>query len=1082
MIKRISRYLLACALFCIPGYGQNPTGVIHAEVVDPAGSAMPGATVSIVNGKTGFALKQVTGPQGSATFTLPVGIYRVHVEHEGFGAVSRGDVEVDVDQAARLRFPLPVAEHKEVMVVEGDAEQVGTSSSSLGSVVSRKEVVDLPLNGRNFAQLGLLQAGVTPMTAGLVTQGGSRRSGHAFIVNGMRPESNNYLIDGARALNRMDGGFAIKQPVDTIEEFKILTHAAPAEYGGTSGGNTSVVTRSGGNDLHGSLFEFARNDVSDARNFFVTRTEPLKQHQFGGVLGGPVKRNKVFFFGYYEGFRNRQGITRGSTVPTEAQRHGDFSAQSAPVLDPASGLPLAGNTIPANRLDPLARKMMSYYPRGNVSASFYSSTQMMSNDTDQAGLKMDTILSARDTFSARYFLSQGESRNPFSILGSDVPGFPVQDNLRTQLFTVTENHVSGSVVNTLRASFFRHFFYLEKRLSGLTPLAAGFGFDSTVAYAAGLPFITVGGYSNIGDPAIGPRDTTQNDYEVQESLSRSSAKHTYKFGVELRRTQVNSVQGHYANGAYAFTNSPSNNALANFLLGRPSTFTQAGGDFYRGLRSLDFAAFAQDSFRWSDNLTVNYGMRWEVNTPFSEIRGKLNAFAPGQRSIVFPNAPAGILVPGDPGVPDGIAPAYWKSVMPRVGVAYDPSGNGTMVIRAGFAMFYDLLLNGVGGPLRVATQSLPWVTIRQASGANVNFMSPLGANGFVASDFAQPMNLFTLDRGLRPPYAQDWNFSVERSFGADKVELRYLGTKGTRLPRFIEGNPAVYRPGATAANAGRRRLYSTCPADPAKPCDLGFAGLVTGSTNSTYHGVQLAVSRRFQHGFSYSASYTYAKLLDYVSSLHIAGPAPILVSGEMDLAQNPFDLNAEHGPSLFDARHRLTVNSLYELPRWSSGPRALRALTRDWQLSGIATWNTGTPFTVYDSRNVSLQAAIPPVAGIFSSRPDLVRDPNAGPHTVEQWVNPSAFRRLDATTEAGQFGNAGRNVVRGPGRFVLDASLVRTIPLRETANLQLRLESFNVTNHTNLGVPVNDMVSPNFGRIVEAGPPRLFQAAVKLMF
>jgi hypothetical protein len=1080
-MRWFARGLVLSALFA-PVSAQTPTGTVQIEVVDPAGSVVPGATVAVVDDKTGYSLKQTTGAQGVVSFTLPVGTFSLRAEHEGFGTVTRAGLEINVDQSLRMRIALTVADHKELLVVEAEADQISTSSSSLGNVVSRREVVDLPLNGRNFAQLGLLQPGVTPMTAGLTTQGGSRRSGHAFTVNGIRPESNNYLIDGARALNRMDGGFAIRQPIDTIEEFKILTHAAPAEYGGTTGGNTSVVTRSGGNQFHGSLFEFLRNDISDARNFFVTRTEPLKQNQFGGILGGPVKQNKLFFFGYYEGFRNRQGITRGSTVPTDQQRLGDFTSNSGAVIDPASGQPFPNSTIPSNRIDALARRMLDYYPRGNVSGSFYSSTQMLRNDTNQAGLKLDAILGARDTFSARYFFSQGESRIPFSILGSDVPGFPVQDNLRSQLFTMTENHVAGSTVNTLRASLFRHFYLLEKRLSGLTPRGVGFGFDSTLGYAEGMPFITMGGYSNIGDPAIGPRDTTQNDFEVQDAFARSTARHNLKFGVEFRRTQVNSVQGHYANGAFSFTNSPSNNPLANFLLGRPSTFTQAGGDFYRGLRSHDTAAFAQDSWRWSDRLTVSYGVRWEINTPFSEIRGKLNAFAPGQQSTVFPTAPAGILVPGDPGVPDGIAPTYRKSVMPRVGIAYDPSGDGQTVIRAGFAMFYDLLLNGVGGPLRVATQSLPWVTIRQASGANVSFSQPLGPGGFTTADFGQPMNIFTLESNLRPPYAQDWNLSIERNLGINKLDLRYVGTKGTRLPRFVEANPAVYGPGATAANAGRRRIYSKCPADTSKPCDLGFAGVVTGSTNSTYHGVQAALSRRFQNGLSYNASYTFSKLLDYVSSLHIAGPAPILVSGEMDLAQNPFDLNAEHGPSLFDSRHRLTVSTLYDLPALALGPRGLRAMTRNWQWSGIATWNTGTPFTVYDSRNVSLQAAIPPVAGMFGSRPDLVQNPNAGSHTVEQWVNPAAFRRLDAVTEAGRFGNAGRNVARGPGRFVLDCSLVRHLHVSDAATLQLRLEAFNATNHTNLGTPVNDMVSPNFGRIVEAGPARLFQVAAKFVF
>ena len=579
--------LFSMMLASLVAAAQDPSAVLEGLVTDRLQGALAGATVTVTNERTGLVRKQLTTLEGTYAFpVLPVGDYTVAVEKEQFAPFKQGAVRLNVNQTVRLNITLEIAAAKQALLVEATPELVQTSSNVLGSVVTDREVVDLPLNGRNFAQLGLLQLGVVPMTSGLTEQGGERREGHAYIVNGERPESNNYLVDGARVVNRIDGGFGLKPPIDAIEEFKILTHTAPPEYGGTSGGNTSIVTRSGGNEVHGAFYDFVRNDMFDTRNFFVSQTEPLKQNQFGGTTGGPVRRGRLFYFGYYEGFRNRQGITRGDTVPTPAQREGDFSANPTPLINTLTGQPYPGGIIPAASINPLAGKLLGFYPLGNVSPSFYSSTQPSANDTDQGGGKFDYVLGAADTASARYTLSRSYTLDPFSILGSDLPGFPVQNNTRGQLFSLAETHIAGNTINSFRGSFFRDYIFLEKRLSGLSPDSLGFGYDTTTAMATGAPFLIVNGYSNMGDPAIGPRDTTQNDYEFQDSVAHTAGRHSFKFGGLFRRTQVNSVQGHYANGVYNFTSTPASDPFANFLLGTPSTFTQGGGDFYRGLRSM----------------------------------------------------------------------------------------------------------------------------------------------------------------------------------------------------------------------------------------------------------------------------------------------------------------------------------------------------------------------------------------------------------------------------------------------------------------------------------------------------------------
>jgi hypothetical protein len=367
-----------------------------------------------------------------------------------------------------------------------------------------------------------------------------------------------------------------------------------------------------------------------------------------------------------------------------------------------------------------------------------------------------------------------------------------------------------------------------------------------------------------------------------------------------------------------------------------------------------------------------------------------------------------------------------------------------------------------------------------------NFADPFnGVNPFNES-FAQPMTLLTLDKNLRLPYAQDWNLNIQRSFGADWLfEIGYVGTKGTKLPRFIEGNPPVFVPGeSTEDNVNQRRLYSGCTlADPTEPCNYASVGLIAGIANSSYNAMEVSLRKRFSHGLSFLASYTLSKTIDDVSSFNITGSASQSVAGENDLAQNPFDLSAERGRSMFDARNRLVISYNWNLPFWNHPQNWYQHVLGNWQANGITTFMSGTPFTVYDSQDVSLQGGAPEISGFSSNRPDLVGDPNSGPRTPQEWFNVSAFQRLDPVAQAGQFGNEGRNVVQGPGYQQWDFSLFKDIPLfRESKRLQFRAEFFNVFNHANFRLPDSDISSPNFGQIQEALPGRLVQLALKFLF
>lgn len=1103
IVSRISRRVLCAApslllhfgfallmLFALTAgaYAQDATGSLEGRLTDKSGAVVADAEVELRSTETNASRRQNSDADGFYRFVqLSVGDYSLSVKAAGFAPVAQPDIEITVSQTTRIDVELVPASVNQSVLVTGASPAVDTSSNTLGKVVSGREVLDLPLNGRNFAQLGLLQTGVAPLSSGVLTEGGSLRQGQSYAVNGQRPEGNNFLLDGAQNVNRMDGGFALKIPIDAIAEFRILTNTAPPEYGGNTGSTTSVVTRAGGNAIHGTVYEFFRNDGLDTRNYFSTSVQPLKQNQFGATAGGPIRKDRLFVFNYYEGFRNRQGITTSAVVPTAAEQKGDFSAIGHPLINfAAGGIPYPNNQIPAAEFNPAAVNAAALYPNGNVSPSVYNATVVGTNDDDQAGIRLDFHQNDKSQFFTRYSYFTGYNINPVSVRGSDLPGYPTRDDFTAHSFVGANTYLlSPKVTNALEGSFFRYEFLFDQRLNRTPPRALGFDYDPASQIGQGPPFFNLSGYSPVGGAITGPRTSTQNTYEVHDGLSRLWNNHAIKMGGEFRRNQLNLFQSIAPNAFFIFASSfPTNDAFANLLLGSPVVFYQGLGDFTRYVRNWGAGFYYQDEWHAKSRFTVNYGLRYEIITPNTETRNRLNAFVPGVQSHIMPNAPTGLLFPGDPGVSRGIAPTYYHGFMPRIGFAWDPTGTGRWSVRSAYGIFYDPFANGMGVTSQGPVSSLPWAQFVEITPPTLNFIAPYSNVPLPAANtFVRPSTPFVMDTHARPTNAQDWNLSIQHEFSRSYVlEARYVGTKGTHLSRNIDANPAVYGPGATAQNADRRRLYAGCPPSPIEPCTYATIAELTYGQNSTYHAGQVSFSHQASHGLGFNVSYWYSKTLDYLSSMNLQGASAKPLGGENDLAQDPFDLKAEHGPSLFDARHRLVASGTWELPMARGINGFAGQLINGWQLNLIAIANSATPFTVYDSSNVSLQASAPPISGYFASRPNVVGNPNRGPHSVAQWIDPANFQRLDPTTQAGQFGDAERNVARGPGSADVDLSAIKNFQLAEWMTLQFRAESFNVANHPNFGLPIADMASGNFGQILLAGPPRLMQFALKAIF
>ncbi len=1067
-MKRTVMPMIALACLLPAHAAAQATGQISGLVSDQSGAVLAGATVDATNEGTSQTRSAVSGADGLYTIPLlPPGRYTVRGSLSGFRSVVHQGVIVTVNDTARVDLAFALGEVSESVTVVGESPLVETAHATLGIVVDEKKIVELPLNGRNFTQLGTLIPGVVAPPGGLggqagdATPGGFGAATSGFSVNGMRNQSNNFLLDGASNNDTFNTGFVLRPPPDAIQEFKILTHSYNAEYGRSAGSVVNVATKSGTNEWRGSAWEFNRDDRFEARNFFSPPNQPkptLKQNQFGASAGGPLSKNRLFAFGYYEGYRNTRGTTQTVQVLSEAQRGGNFAGAAA-VRDPQTGQPFADNLIPSTRLDPIAQRLLrEFVPLPNIGGNRYTASPEVTDDRDQFGLRLDYQMSAAHALLGRYLRSRSERvQPPITQPLAQIAKATLQDFMVSDTYTLGAGaiNVARFVVNRIDAN--------PAVTSGLKNADYGINVANTNPQAVGLPFMSISGFFSLGDPQQPFVERVNNVWQLTDDFTWVTGRHAWKFGVDVRREHMVIAFINRPNGDYTFNGALTGNAAADFLLGLPGQFRTTSTQTIQDGHGWLYAAYAQDELRLSSRLTVNVGLRYEVPIPFVDKNDALNAFHPGQQSQRFPAAPTGLVYPGDPGVPRGTYATDKNNASPRVAVAWDPTGHGTTSVRAAWGIFYDALA-GQGDFFQNGVLAPPFTPLLElnAPPLALTLRDPLRVATGGAPGFPPGLIFIGWGQDFVSPYAHHYNLTVQRQLGsAVGVEVGYVGSRGLHLPIFIEVNPGLYTPGQTSRGA---RTY---PA-------FSLVRPTFSVAKSWYDSLQASVRMRPRHGINFLASYTWGHAIDHVSGLNIGGEQrpvlPVEIGNDQSIDQA---LALEKGDALFDVRHRFVASFGAELPALASRGAVARQVLGGWQVNGILQWQTGFPLTVFD-----------PVNDIrfLTNRPDLVCDPNENaPHTTQKWFNTECFSRR-ALAQTAQPGTAGRNIVNGPGLARTDLSLFKNIDVTRRQRVQLRVEAFNVFNQARFNNPGIQIGSPTYGVITSADDGRIVQLGVKYLF
>jgi len=1106
--KRITFLLSMAAISAVSAQAQTTQGGIFGTIRDEKGAYIAGAKVTVTSPSTGLQRETKTADNGIfRILALPTGSYELKAEAAGFAVSTSPGIQIGVDQVRDVEIVMHVGARTETVEVQSEAALTQTETSKLGEIIDNQKVEDLPLNGRDFAQLARLSPGVASSGGGGGQQGGEGGVS-GYSSNGQRSTSNNFMVDGIDNNDYFGGAAAQIPSIDSIQEFEVQTNTFSAEYGRNTGSVVNLVTKSGTNDLHGSAYEFFRNDVLDARNFFNDSDFPksaLRLNQFGATFGGPIVKNKTFYFLNYEGFRRSAGITRITNVPTPAERAGMFTDQN--------GNPI---TIPVN---PVSAQLFNLFPLPNLnnpSGNFISSP-LQTDSTDQFLVKVDQHIGLSDTLSARFSRTGIDTFFPFTPgqSGTNVAGYGQSETGSNDLIAISYTRVmSPRTLNEARFGFNRSNISL---ITQQGPQAATYGFNT--GYAAGSPLSLgnipmlsfasgfVAGSSavtNLGGGIDQPNRTATNTFQWIDNLSHTTARHSFKVGGDIRYIQLNRLYDLAFNGQITFSgldntagpgavNIP--NPLVDFAEGIPDGALIFKGNSNRDFRTSSYGLFAEDTFKLRKNLTLNYGLRYELNTVIHDAHGRLSSWWPqNYTTYLNPTDPtiqtntaaleaSGIVLQNNV---SGIYNGDHNNFAPRVGIAWDIFGQGNTVLRAGYGVFYETIIGNIPGNAMLNPPFLPDYFN--------SFPFASWPNAFAPSGF--PVLTIT-QQNLRTPYAQHFNLGIQHELpGKMLLDIGYVGTTGTKLPRFVQIDQAYITkaqidalkpdvvtrmellgiPAPVAEFLNSNQLYGSMPSIVRTPY-FGFAQLFQAqdSVSSNYNSLQAKLDKRFSHGLSFLTSYTWSHSIDGASVFFGSGANATTI-----FPQNNYDLAAERGNSDFDIRQRLSFSFNYDLPALRGAPSAIG---KGWEFGGILTLQTGQPFSVLTGEGLS-------GTGLGNDRPNLVGDPNSGPHTVQRFFNTSAFVLNAPLT----FGDAGRNIVTGPNYRDLDFSIIKNTRIGDKVNTQFRAEFFNIFNHPAFALPSNILAAPNFGALYQtpdaaqndvglgSGGPRLIQFALKVSF
>jgi hypothetical protein len=1042
MYRRLIVMNLSCS-FCIillvwliPGsveaFGQTSQSAIFGRASDPKGAMLPGVRVTATNLENGAMSHATTNDEGAYVIpSLLPGRYRVNAEANGFTQQTLPALDLLVDARSEVDFSLQIAGIVTNVTVTSAVPAVDTGSASIGQVIEEKTIRDLPLNGRDFLQLVLLSAGASPTAAGADVTTFNEQS---VNISGGRESSNQFMLDGVFNNTIHFEGLNIQPSIDAIQEFKVLRNTLPAEFGhGTA--IVDLITKSGGTRFHGTLYEFLRNDVLDSRQYFDTAKPPYRQNQFGGTLGGPLSHH-TFFFGGYEGFRSLQAITVLSTLPTAQMLSGNFVG-SSPVTDPQTGMPFPGNIIPSIRFSAITKRMLPFLPAVTAGGgNNYVAAPSTLNDLNQYNIRIDHQFTDRDSIFGRYSIGTVNLYTPglIPLTGLTVSDKPVNATVQwTHIFLPT-------LLNNALIGFNRN--YQQRIQDGannpsLNLLQFSNAINSPINF--GFPTVILAGYNAFGTSLSLPELVGGNTFQYGDTLTWVKGRNTYKFGLDIRNTQMPHTPYLASRGEFAFEGTSTGNPVADFLLGLPFISVGGGKGPTAFMSMLGTSFFAQDDFIVSRRLTLNLGLRYDRLSALSDrTRGRLGVFDPVR----------GVVVPPADVEKDGLVNPDDTNVGPRLGFSWQPFADGKTAVRGGYGIYYDQK------PLNEYNFSL---------GTELTYQELVGTQEWdtlFPAAAGSPPGILSDDPYARTPRVQQYSLGIQHELPWEMtLEAAYAGQK------------SVHANGRSDLNQARLEAYPGEPLANRRPYP-NYASIyaVNDSDYANYNSLQSTLQKRASRNLFFLAAYTYSKSLDIQSS---AG----------DVMQNAHNILAEYAPSDFNQTNHFSFSSNYVLPfghgqRYGAGAGgAMDRLIGGYQLNGIYTYSTGNPFSVavagVDRSNTGTFSGGLQRANLTGAGGGI-----SGPHIVNEWFNTNAFVVAPENT----FGNSSRNLLDGPPINNLDFSLIKVMPIVEGVKLDFRAELFNILNHPQFELPVSDPTNPAFGQLNAVRAAREIQFALKLNF